>query len=76
MVAHKPLHGSGRADFPHPALTLGNDAQTAEGIVMVDANGREPAVDQESIRNPGVTQLSLGVGTASTIDRTLFPIRH
>ena len=30
----------------------------------------------ESIRNPGVTQLSLGVGTAGTIDRTLFPIRR
>jgi hypothetical protein len=30
----------------------------------------------ESISNPGVTQLSLGVGTAGTIDRTLFPIRR
>jgi hypothetical protein len=27
MIAHDPLHGSGRAGFPHPALTLGGDAQ-------------------------------------------------
>ena len=25
-VAHDPLRGSGRADFPHPALTLGDNA--------------------------------------------------
>jgi hypothetical protein len=29
MVAHDPLHGSGRAVFPHPALALGSDASTA-----------------------------------------------
>jgi hypothetical protein len=28
MIAHNPLRGSGRADFPHPALTSDNDAKT------------------------------------------------
>ena len=46
MVTHNPLHGSGRADFPHPALALGDDAKAAQRIVMVDANRREPAVNQ------------------------------
>ena len=27
MVAHDPLHGSGRAGFPHPALASGDDAE-------------------------------------------------
>ena len=29
VMAHDPLHGSGRAAFPHPALALGDDAHTA-----------------------------------------------
>jgi len=29
MIAHNPLHRSGQAELPHPALALGNDAQTA-----------------------------------------------
>src|SRR6266403_1550412 len=28
-IAHDPLHGSGRAAFPHPALALGNSAHAA-----------------------------------------------
>src|ERR1035441_7540502 len=46
MVAHNPLHGSGRAAFPHPALALGDDAHAAQGIVVEDTNRREPALDQ------------------------------
>ena len=46
MVAHNPLHGSGRADFPHPALASGNDAHAAQGIRMTNTGGRQPAVDQ------------------------------
>jgi uncharacterized oxidoreductase len=34
MIAHNPLHGSGRAGFPHPALALGNDAHA--GILQID----------------------------------------
>ncbi len=46
MVTHNPLHGSGQADFPHPALTSGDDAHAAQGIRMTSACGRQPAVDQ------------------------------
>src|SRR5438876_10209509 len=31
MIAHKPLHGSGRAELTHPALALGDDAHAALG---------------------------------------------
>ena len=40
MITHDPLHGSGRAVFPHPALALGDDAHAAQGIRMTDAYGR------------------------------------
>ena len=46
MVAHDPLHGSGRADFPHPALTSGNDAHAAQRERMIDPRRRQPVVDQ------------------------------
>jgi hypothetical protein len=48
VIAHDPLHGSGRADFPHPALTSGNDAHAAQWIRMIYACGRQPTVDQAS----------------------------
>ena len=48
MVAHDPLLRFGRAGIPHPALALGDDAHAAQGIVMIDANRREPAIDQPS----------------------------
>jgi hypothetical protein len=46
MIAHNPLHGSGQAGFPHPALALGDDAHTAQGIGMTDGRRRQPASDQ------------------------------
>lgn len=46
MVTHDPLHGSGRADFPHPALALGDDDHASQRIRMLDANRREAAVNQ------------------------------
>ena len=46
MIAHNPLHGSGRADFPHPALTLGDNAHAAQGIGMTDTSRRQPAGGQ------------------------------
>jgi len=36
MIAHNPFHGSGQAAFPHPALTLGDNAHAAERIRMDD----------------------------------------
>ena len=46
MIAHDPLHGSGQAGFPHPALALGDDAHAAQGIGMTDGRRRQPAGDE------------------------------
>jgi hypothetical protein len=46
MIAHIPLHGSGQAGFPHPALALGEDAHAAQGIGMTDGRQRQPASDE------------------------------
>ena len=46
MIAHNPLHGSGRAGFPHPALALGDDAQAPQRIGMTDRRQRQPASDE------------------------------
>jgi hypothetical protein len=43
MIAHNPLHGSGRVDFSHPALALGKNAHAAQGIGMTDGRQRQPA---------------------------------
>ena len=52
-VAHDPLRGSGRADFPHPALTLGNNAHAAQRIRMIDANRMQPASNEPMHSFPG-----------------------
>ena len=46
MITHNPLHGSGQADFPHPALALGDNAHAAQGIGMTDGRQRQPASDE------------------------------
>ena len=46
MFAHNPLHGTGRAEFPHPALALGDDAHAAQGIGMTDRRHWQPASDE------------------------------
>jgi len=46
MFAHNPLHGSGQAGFPHPALALGEDAHAAQGVGMTDGRRRQPASDE------------------------------
>ena len=46
MVAHDPLHRSGRAVFPHPALASGDDAKSPQGIGMTDADRGQIAVDE------------------------------
>ena len=46
MIAHNPLHGSGQAALPHPALALGNDAHAAQRIGMTDGRQRQPASDE------------------------------
>src|SRR5438309_12128483 len=46
MIAHNPLHGSGQAALPHPALALGENAHAAQGIGMTDGRQRQPASDE------------------------------
>ena len=46
MIAHNPLHGSGQAARPHPALALGEDAYASQGIGMTDSRRRQPASDK------------------------------
>src|SRR6201984_1110421 len=46
MIAHNPLHGSGQAALPHPALALGQDAHAMQGIGMTDDRRRQPASDE------------------------------
>ena len=53
MVTHNPLHRSGRAGFPHPALASGDDATAAQRIGMTDAGRRQPAVNQPPHAVPG-----------------------
>src|SRR5580692_3936165 len=45
-ITHDPLHGSGQAGLPHPALALGNDAHAAQRIGMTDRRHRQPASDE------------------------------
>src|SRR6267142_2324817 len=45
-IAHDPLHGSGRAGFPHPALALGDNAHAPQRIGMTDRRQRQPASDE------------------------------
>src|SRR5260370_4103772 len=46
MIAHNPLHGSGQAALPHPALALGEDGHEMEGIGMTDDRRRQQASDE------------------------------
>ena len=42
MIAHGPRHRSGRAALPHPAPTLGHNAQALKGVRMTDTCRRKP----------------------------------
>src|SRR5438876_11039930 len=53
MIAHDPLHRSGRAALPHPAPALGKYAQSHEGLRMADTRNRKPPGDQSRHSDPG-----------------------
>jgi hypothetical protein len=54
-IADHPLHGSGRAALPHPALALGNERKALGRPGMADARGRQPAhVAVRLLRPPSV----------------------
>ena len=44
MVAHNPLNGSGRTDFPHPALASGDNAEATQRIWVMDLRSGQPVV--------------------------------
>ena len=46
IITEHPLHGSGRAGLPHPALASGKDAHASKRIRMANASGRQVALDQ------------------------------
>jgi hypothetical protein len=46
MITHNPLHGSGRAALPHPALALGNDAHATQGRGMTNRGQGQPTVEE------------------------------
>ena len=46
IIADHPLHRSGRAALPHPAPTLGDNAQALGRIRVADAGGGKPVGDQ------------------------------
>lgn len=51
-IADHPLHRSGRATLPHPAPTLGDNAQAHEGIRVADSGAREPGSDERRHSGP------------------------
>ena len=54
-IAEHPLHRSGRAALPHPAPTLGDDAQAHERVRVADTGGRQPGGNQG--RHPSPRQV-------------------
>ena len=48
MIAHNPLLRSGRAELPHPAPTLGNNAQAHERVRVTNTSRRKPPLDEPS----------------------------
>ena len=53
MITHDPLHRSGQAELPHPAPTLGEDAQAHERIRMANASRGKPPRDETLHAAPG-----------------------
>lgn len=74
-IAEHPLHRSGRADFPHPAPTSGNDAKPAERIrddrhVRVATSGRYTAASAPtSGERAGSAAAACGITRQPTCER-------
>jgi hypothetical protein len=45
-IAEYPLHGSGGAALPHPALALGEKREALARVWMTDVRDREPTRNQ------------------------------
>lgn len=70
MLAHNPLHGSGRAGFPHPAFGFGDHAHATQGIRMKDSGQRQLAGEQTPHTIPKNTAaLSAPIGIHCALER-------
>jgi len=63
-VAPHPLHRSGRAELPHPAPTLGNDAKPRERVRMTNVDTRNPSGHIAAHSMPG--QIALAAASEHT----------
>src|SRR2546425_4842161 len=52
-IARNPLHGSGQAALPHPALASGDDAKSPQRIGMTYARRGQPPLDEPAHPLPG-----------------------
>src|SRR5712692_10926638 len=52
-ITRNPLHGSGRAVLPHPALASGDDAKSPQGIGVTYARGGQPPLNKPAHPLPG-----------------------
>src|SRR3970040_861680 len=52
-IARNPLHGSGRAALPHPALASGDNAKPPQGIRVTNARRGQPPLDKPAHPLPG-----------------------
>jgi len=77
MVAHDPLHRSGRAELPHPAPTLGENVQALIGIRVADVGARKPELEVAPVAPPGqaaatdLLQVQMGNAGNSRLMRAL-----
>jgi len=66
MITHDPLHRSGQGELPHPAPTLGENAQAHKRVRMTNVRRGEPALEVTSHAAP-----RQGIALAATAqDRT------
>src|ERR1043166_5261483 len=54
-ITRNPLHGSGRAGLPHPALASGDDAKSPQGIGVSNARRGQPTPSEPLHPFPGKT---------------------
>src|SRR5271157_1857995 len=77
MVAHNPLHRSRRAELPHRALALGDDAEALRRPGMADVRNREPAADVTPETLPrGDAAIATSAQAASPEPAELVPERQ
>jgi hypothetical protein len=57
-IARNPLHGSGRAALPHPALASGDNAKPPQGVRVTNARRGQPPLDKPAHPLPSTPAVS------------------